>query len=110
MPEISLRDAINTVHRMAEHTEAYEGDDPELIQQQEEQTAALRVVESFLCESEHSDAVRQSLPTPYNLSAVEWIERARETLRKLDEEEERDELGDAIDDLNNALQMLRGHI
>lgn len=43
---------------------------------------------------------------PHQLSAQQWIERARETLRELDRANEHDLLGDAIDDLNNALAVL----
>ena len=56
---------------------------------------------------------RHELPTPYNLSAQEWIENAQSKLRdRLQELEDQDdddtELADVLDDLCNAMTVMVG--
>lgn len=44
--------------------------------------------------------------TVRDLTAREWIERARETLRELDPDDEDTTLGDIDDDLSRALELM----
>jgi hypothetical protein len=48
---------------------------------------------------------RSMLPTPHNLTAKQWVERAKETLNKRTKEDDDSELLDAYDDLCNALEV-----
>jgi hypothetical protein len=40
------------------------------------------------------------------LPALEWVTKARDTMRELDAEYADDRLGDAVDDLNHAIAAL----
>ena len=57
-------------------------------------------------DDDDDDDERAALPAPYNLSAVEWIERACDTLEARIAEDT--ELLDVFDDLQHALHQLRG--
>lgn len=51
---------------------------------------------------------RKTLQTPYNLSALEWLQRARETLDKRTREADDTDMLDAYDDVCNAIIVLAG--
>ena len=51
---------------------------------------------------------RKTLQTPYNLSALEWLQRARETLSRRTREVDDTDLIDAHDDVCNAITVLAG--
>ena len=69
--------------------------------------AALAALETFQNEAAQRNAKPdKNAPHPFQLTAAQWVERARETLHARTQQEDDMDLIDAHDDLCNALQVM----